>query len=179
MGTRSAHQQRPTRHARQSAGARLAAEADVCNGSTCGLATRFLRAVHSALDRAVIRTGADVSCRVGPRAAESVRGSAATSTHSRSVQTGVTATGVVAGLRCGAARWCIRSPCGPKTLKTSAGCTPVLPNQCGTRVSNSATSPMPSTTSWPPRMRRIRPDRRTATRSRRASSVRASPWSSE
>ena len=41
------------------------------------------------------------------------------------------------------ARACIRSPCGPNRLSTSAGSSPVLPNQCGTRVSNSATSPGP------------------------------------
>lgn len=41
------------------------------------------------------------------------------------------------------ARTSIRSPCPPKTLSTSAGWSPVLPNQCGTWVSNSATSPGP------------------------------------
>ena len=41
----------------------------------------------------------------------------------------------------GRARTCMRSPCGPKRTSSSAGSAPALPNQCGTRVSNSATSP--------------------------------------
>ncbi len=59
----------------------------------------------------------------------------------------------------GRVRTCIRSPGRPKMLRISAGPAPVLPNQCGTVVSNSAISPGPSTQSWSPRMRRIRPDR--------------------
>ena len=47
----------------------------------------------------------------------------------------------------GFARTCIRSPCGPNRLMISTGASPVLPNQCGSRVSNSATSPAVSTVS--------------------------------
>ena len=61
---------------------------------------------------------------------------------------------------CGCAiRIFIRSPGRPKMLRISAGSSPVLPNQCGTVVSNSATSPGPSTQSWSPRTRRMWPDR--------------------
>jgi hypothetical protein len=35
-------------------------------------------------------------------------------------------------------RTCMRSPWRPKMLSTSAGPSPVLAHQCGTRVSNSA-----------------------------------------
>jgi hypothetical protein len=35
----------------------------------------------------------------------------------------------------------MRSPCGPNKVSTSAGSGPAEPNQCGVRVSNSATSP--------------------------------------
>lgn len=41
----------------------------------------------------------------------------------------------------------MRSPGRPKMLRISAGSSPVLPNQCGTLVSNAATSPGPSTRS--------------------------------
>ena len=37
----------------------------------------------------------------------------------------------------------MRSPCGPNRLRNSTGPSPVDPNQCGTRVSNSAASPAP------------------------------------
>ena len=56
-------------------------------------------------------------------------------------------------------RTCMRSPGLPKMLSTSAGPSPVLPNQCGSRVSNSTTSPSPRTKSWSARTRRMRPDR--------------------
>ena len=49
----------------------------------------------------------------------------------------------------------IRSPGRPKMLRISAGSAPVLPNQCGTVVSNAATSPGPRTTSWSPRTNRM------------------------
>ena len=52
----------------------------------------------------------------------------------------------------------IRSPGRPKMLSLSAGAWPVLPNQCGTWVSNSAISPGPRTQSLSPRTRRICPD---------------------
>jgi hypothetical protein len=48
-------------------------------------------------------------------------------------------------------RTVIRSPGRPKILRISAGSRPVLPNQCGTWVSNSATSPGPRTQSRSPR----------------------------
>ena len=41
----------------------------------------------------------------------------------------------------GAARTCIRCPWLPCTLRISTGSSPAGPNQCGRRVSNSATSP--------------------------------------
>ena len=41
-------------------------------------------------------------------------------------------------------RMVIRSPGRPKMLRISAGSSPALPNQCGTVVSNEATSPGPS-----------------------------------
>src|SRR5207247_10527405 len=41
----------------------------------------------------------------------------------------------------GRARTCMRSPCGPNRTSSSAGSVPAAPNQCGTRVSNSAASP--------------------------------------
>lgn len=44
-------------------------------------------------------------------------------------------------LRGGAARTWARSPCLPSRLKISTGRSPAAPNQCGTCVSNSATSP--------------------------------------
>ena len=47
----------------------------------------------------------------------------------------------LAGALAGLARTCIRSPCGPNSASTSAASGPALPNQCGTRVSNSAASP--------------------------------------
>jgi gamma-glutamylcyclotransferase (GGCT)/AIG2-like uncharacterized protein YtfP len=56
-------------------------------------------------------------------------------------------------------RTCIRSPGRPKMLSTSAGPSPVLPNQCGTWVSNSAASPTPRTRSCSPRTSRILPVR--------------------
>ena len=52
--------------------------------------------------------------------------------------------------RAGRARTCIRSPCGPKRLRNSTGSGSALPNQCGTRVSNSAASPGGSTRSCSP-----------------------------
>jgi hypothetical protein len=52
----------------------------------------------------------------------------------------------------------MRSPGRPKMLRISAGSSPVLPNQCGTVVSNAATSPGPSTLSWSPSTNRSRPD---------------------
>ena len=52
----------------------------------------------------------------------------------------------------------MRSPGRPKMLRISAGASPVLPNQCGTVVSNEATSPGPSTQSSSPSTNRIRPD---------------------
>jgi hypothetical protein len=57
------------------------------------------------------------------------------------------------------ARTCIRSPCCPNRLRTSADSSPVLPNQCGTRVSNSAASPRARTRSCLPRRSRMRPVR--------------------
>jgi integrase len=51
------------------------------------------------------------------------------------------------------------SPGRPKMLRISAGSVPVLPNQCGTVVSNAATSPGPSTRSWSPSMKRMWPDK--------------------
>ena len=68
------------------------------------------------------------------------------------------------GSGCGAdvlsstARTSIGSPGRPKMLSTSDGSSPVLPNQCGTWVSNSAASPTLNTRSWRPRTSRIRPD---------------------
>ena len=53
----------------------------------------------------------------------------------------------------------MRSPGRPKMLRISAGSSPVLPNQCGTWVSNSATSPGPSTQSSSPSTSRRWPDR--------------------
>lgn len=53
------------------------------------------------------------------------------------------------------ARAWTRSPCGPNRLSTSAGWMPSLPNQCGTLVLNSATSPAVSTRSWSPRINRM------------------------
>ncbi len=47
----------------------------------------------------------------------------------------------------GRARTCARSPCAPNRLSASTASLPVLPNQCGTRVSNSAASPGFSTRS--------------------------------
>ena len=35
----------------------------------------------------------------------------------------------------------MRSPCRPRMLRISTGRPPALPNQCGSRVSNSAASP--------------------------------------
>src|SRR6185503_8440996 len=61
-------------------------------------------------------------------------------------------------LRAGVVRTVIGSPGRPKMLRISAGSAPVLPNQCGTVVSNAATSPGPSTLSWCPRTNRMRPD---------------------
>src|SRR5664280_1382357 len=52
----------------------------------------------------------------------------------------------------------LRSPGRPRMLRISAGASPVLPNQCGTFVSNAATSPGPSTMSWSPRTKRMCPD---------------------
>src|SRR3954467_9998632 len=47
--------------------------------------------------------------------------------------------------RGGPARACMRSPGRPKTLSTSAGSSPVLPNQGSSDVLNSASSPTPRT----------------------------------
>jgi hypothetical protein len=41
----------------------------------------------------------------------------------------------------GLARTCMRSPCRPNRLRISTAPFPVLPNQCGSRASNSAASP--------------------------------------
>jgi hypothetical protein len=59
----------------------------------------------------------------------------------------------------GDVRTVIRSPGRLKMLRISAGCCPVLPNQCGTWVSNSAISPGPRTQSRSPRRSRRWPDR--------------------
>jgi thioredoxin reductase len=45
----------------------------------------------------------------------------------------------------------MRSPCGPKRLSSSTGAAPARPNQCGTRVSNSAASPARNNRSCSPR----------------------------
>ena len=45
----------------------------------------------------------------------------------------------------GLARTWMRSPWPPKRLRISTGPSPVRPNQCGSRVSNSAASPVPRT----------------------------------
>lgn len=55
-------------------------------------------------------------------------------------------------------RVCISSPCRPNRLSTSAGSCPVLPNQCGTVVSNSTTSPGCRIRSRSPKTSRMRPD---------------------
>src|SRR6478735_7031171 len=60
--------------------------------------------------------------------------------------------GVGDGGLSGLVRTVIRSPGRPKMLRISAGSSPVLPNQCGTVVSNVATSPGARTQSWSPRM---------------------------
>ena len=59
----------------------------------------------------------------------------------------------------GRARTCMRSPCGPNSVSTSAGSGNGLVRACGTRVSNSTTSPAASTKSRAPSSRRSRPDR--------------------
>jgi hypothetical protein len=58
----------------------------------------------------------------------------------------------------GRARTCMRSPCGPKRVSTSAGSANGFENACGTRVSNSTTSPGASTNSRGPRSSRSRPE---------------------
>ena len=55
-----------------------------------------------------------------------------------------------------ARRWA-RSPCLPNRLRNSTGSAPAAPNQCGTRVSNSAASPGSSTRSCSPSTSRSRP----------------------
>ena len=61
----------------------------------------------------------------------------------------------------GRARTCMRSPCGPNRVSSSAGSAPALPNQCGTRVSNSAASPGFMTRSCSASRSRSRPERLT------------------
>ncbi len=51
------------------------------------------------------------------------------------------------------------SPGRPKMLRISAGSSPVLPNQCGTWVSNDGDLTGPSTESSSPRTNRMSPDR--------------------
>src|SRR4029077_18533865 len=58
----------------------------------------------------------------------------------------------------GRARTCMRSPCGPNRTSSSAGSVPAAPNQCGTRVSNSAASPGFMTKSWSASRRRSWPE---------------------
>ena len=60
--------------------------------------------------------------------------------------------------RFGRGRSCMRSPWGPMIDSSSTGCPSAQPNQCGVRVSNSATSPGPMTMSCSPRTRRNLPD---------------------
>ena len=66
---------------------------------------------------------------------------------------------VTAGRPVAHVRTVIRSPGRLKMLRISDGSSPVLPNQCGTWVLNSATSPGPSTQSWSPTTRCRWPDR--------------------
>ena len=58
----------------------------------------------------------------------------------------------------GRARTCMRSPCGPNRVSSSAGSAPAAPNQCGTRVSNSAASPGSMTKSCSASRSRSRPE---------------------
>ena len=64
-----------------------------------------------------------------------------------------------AGAQARRARTWARSPWRPKRLSSSTGPSSRLPNQCGTRVSNSAASPGRSTRSWSPSTSLSRPSR--------------------
>ena len=72
-----------------------------------------------------------------------------------------------------AARTCMCLPCPLSTLRISAGWSSAGPNQCGMRVSNSATSPALIVMSRSPRISRACRRARRATQSLRACAFRA------